>query len=200
MPVSGSPQTGGLQPLIGTDNFTFTNTPTPTPPVIQTSQNPAKAYVGESISDTANISGLRTPDSGDTVTFKLYDASDTLVYTDPTNEPVTVSGDTATATSAGYTAQATDTGTLYWVATFNPDSNDTLDSPVSSAATAEPVNIDTASPPVRQPEIAYSGRVDQRHGHGHRPGRVPAARDTVTFNLYSSFDGTTRCSIPTPRR
>ena len=45
------------------------------------------------------------------------------------------------ATSAGYTATAT--GTDYWVATYNGDSNN---SQVTSVATAEPVNITSMGP------------------------------------------------------
>ena len=47
------------------------------------------------------------------------------------------------ATSPGYTATAT--GTDYWVATYNGDSNN---SSVSSAPTAEPVSITPASPTI----------------------------------------------------
>ena len=58
---------------------------------ISTSQTPAMAYVGESISDTATVTGLVSPSSSDTVTFKLYNnstASGTPLYT---SSPVTVS-------------------------------------------------------------------------------------------------------------
>src|SRR5208283_5997130 len=51
---------------------------------INTSQTPAIAYVGESISDTATVTGLVSPSSSDTVTFKLYNnssASGTPLFT-----------------------------------------------------------------------------------------------------------------------
>ena len=41
-------------------------------PSITTSQTPVNASVGESISDTATVTSLVSPSSGDTVTFNLY--------------------------------------------------------------------------------------------------------------------------------
>src|SRR5581483_5282712 len=64
----------------------------------------------------------------------------TPLFTD--TETVTLgSGGTATATSVGYTAQAT--GTDYWVATFNGDSNN---GKVSSGTALEPVVITPTTP------------------------------------------------------
>ncbi len=110
-------------------------------PAITTSQQPANAFVGESIADTATVTGLVSPSSNDTVTFNLYNnpnGTGTPLFTD--TEPLSISGSTGTATSAGYPTTAT--GTDYWVATFNGDSNNTA---VTSGATAEPVTIVTAS-------------------------------------------------------
>ena len=129
--------------MLSTDLFNFANVPavTPATPTITTSQTPASASVGSSIADKATVTGLVSPSSSDTVTFKLYNSADTLLFTDA-NEPLSINGSTGTATSTGYIAKAADIGTDYWVATFNPvdDSNNAA---VSSGATAEPVNIDT---------------------------------------------------------
>jgi hypothetical protein len=68
------------------------------------------------------------------VTFELYDNSDatgTPLFTDP-NEPLAGGA----ATSKGYTATAT--GTDYWVATYNGDSNN---SSVTSGTKDEPVTV-----------------------------------------------------------
>ncbi len=102
-------------------------------PAITSNQQPATATVGSSIADQATVTGLVNASSGDTVTFNLYSSattqnSNTLLFTD--TETVSLSGSTATATSKGFTSSAT--GTDYWVATFNGDSNN---SPVSSGAT-----------------------------------------------------------------
>ena len=85
-------------------------------PAINTSQQPATAVVGSSIADQATVTGGYSPTG--TVTFNLYNnatASGTPLFTDT---ETLVSG---VATSAGYTATAT--GTDYWVATYNGDSN-----------------------------------------------------------------------------
>ena len=148
---------------------------------ITTSQAPAIAYVGESISDTATITGLVSPSSSDTVTFNLYNnstASGTPLYT---SSPVTVSisGSTATATSPGYTT--TGVGTEYWVATFNGDTNNAA---VSSGTAAETVNVDTITTS-QTPAIAYVG--ESISDTATVTGLVsPGSGDTVTFNLYSS--------------
>src|SRR5207249_3706108 len=44
---------------------------------INTSQTPAIAYVGQALSDTATVTGLVSPSSGDTVTFNLYSSATT---------------------------------------------------------------------------------------------------------------------------
>ena len=149
---------------------------------INTSQTPAIAYVGESISDTATVTGLVSPSSSDTVTFNLYSSpttqnSSTLLisYT----EPVSISGSTATATSPGYTTNGV--GTEYWVATF---SGDTKNAAVTSGATAETVNVDTINTS-QTPAIAYVG--ESISDTATVTGLVsPSSSDTVTFNLYSS--------------
>ena len=149
---------------------------------INTSQTPAIAYVGESISDTATVTGLVSPSSGDTVTFNLYSSattqnSSTLLFTN--TETVSISGSTATATSAGYTT--TGVGTEYWVATFNGDTNNAA---VTSGATAETVNVDTINTS-QTPAIAYVG--ESISDTATVTGLVsPSSGDTVTFNLYSS--------------
>src|SRR5205807_2158864 len=96
---------------------------TPTTAQTTTRQQPASATVGASIADNASISGLVNASSSDTVTFNLYNnpnGTGTPLFTD--TEPVTlVGGGSTTDTSTGYTTQ--NTGTDYWVATFNGDSN-----------------------------------------------------------------------------
>jgi hypothetical protein len=61
-------------------------------------------------------------------------------------------------TSAGYTATAT--GTDYWVATYNGDSNNT---PVTSGAASEPVTI-TSSPPAAKGDTATIGFWHNKNG------------------------------------
>ncbi len=165
---------------VGANTTAGPSTVTQATPTITTSQQPAIAFVGESISDTATVTGLVSPSSGDTVTFNLYNnnsASGTPLFTD--TETVTISGGTATATSAPYPAAAI--GTDYWVATYNGDSGNTA---VTSSPTAEPVNIDTITTS-QTPAIAYVG--ESIADTATVTGLVsPSSGDTVTFNLYSS--------------
>ena len=150
-------------------------------PSIATSQTPSIAFVGESIKDTATVTGLVSPSTGDTVTFNLYNASGTLLY-GPDTETVSINGSTATAISQGYSAAAT--GTDYWVATFN---GDTYNAAVTSGATAEPVNVDTITTS-QTPAIAYVG--ESISDTATVTGLVsPLSTDTVTFNLYDNSTG-----------
>ena len=155
-------------------------TVTPATPAINTTQQPTSATVGSSIADTATVSGGYNPTG--TVTFNLYNnssGSGTPLFTD--TEPL--SG--GTATSAGYIATAT--GTDYWVATYNGDSNNAS---VSSGTSNEPVIISPATPAInttQQPASATVGTsiADKATVSG---GYNPTG--TVTFNLYNNSSGT----------
>ena len=104
-------------------------------PSITTSQQPASATVGNSIADKATISGGNNPTG--TVTFDLYtnpNCTGTALFADTES----LSG--GSATSAGYTT--TSTGTDYWVATYNGDTNNNT---VGSSCSGEPVTISPVS-------------------------------------------------------
>jgi hypothetical protein len=105
-------------------------------PTIQVSQLPASAVIGSSIAAQATVSGGDSPTG--TVTFTLYNnpnATGTPLFTDTES----LSG--GTATSAGYTTTAT--GTDYWVATYNGDSNNDA---ITSGGSAAPVTVTQATP------------------------------------------------------
>src|SRR5271157_4529637 len=153
----------------------------PASPSINTSQQPATTTVGTSIADKATVSGGFNPTG--TVTFNLYNNSTgtgTPLFTDP-DVPL-VSG---VATSTGYTATAT--GTDYWVATYNGDSNNHS---VTSGTALEPVVISPASPSIntsQQPATATVGTsiADKATVSG---GFNPTG--TVTFDLYNNSSAT----------
>ena len=152
----------------------------PASPTIATVANPTSAAVGASIADQATVSGGDNPTG--TVTFNLYDNSSgtgTPLFTD------TETLSSGTATSAGFTTTAT--GTDYWVATYNGDSNNAS---VSSGNASEPVSITQASPTIATAANPTSGTVgtsiaDQATVSG---GDNPTG--TVTFNLYDNSSGT----------
>jgi uncharacterized repeat protein (TIGR01451 family) len=149
-------------------------------PAINTTQQPPTAIVGGSIADKATVSGGFNPTG--TVTFNLYNnpnATGPALFTD--TEPL-VGG---MATSAGYTATAT--GTDYWVATYNGDSNNNA---VTSGTALEPVTITPATPSIntsQQPPTATVGTsiADKAMVSG---GFNPTG--TVTFNLYNNPNAT----------
>ncbi len=167
------------QGFLCTDLLNFTNSPLAIPS-INTSQQPATATVGGSIADTATVSGGDSPTG--TVTFNLYSNSSgtgPVLFTDTES----LSG--GTATSAGYTATAT--GTDYWVATYNGDSNNAS---VTSGTALEPVTVTPVTPSIntcQQPATATVGTsiADKATVSG---GYNPTG--TVTFNLYSNSSGT----------
>ena len=142
---------------------------------IATSQTPTLAYVGESISDTATVTG-NSPTG--TVIFTLYgnaSGTGTPLYTSPAE---TLVG--GVATSPGYVPTAT--GTVYWVAAYGGDANNAA---VSSGTAAEPVNIDSIATS-QTPKLAYVGESisDTATVTGNSP------TGTVIFTLYGNASGT----------
>ncbi len=151
----------------------------PATPAINTSQQPASATVGTSIADKATVSGGDSPTG--TVTFNLYNNPNGTGPALFTDTETLVGG---TATSAGYTTTAT--GTDYWVATYNGDSNNAA---VTSGTALEPVIVSPATPAInttQQPASATVGTsiADKATVSG---GYKPTG--TVTFNLYSNATG-----------
>jgi hypothetical protein len=152
----------------------------PATPSINTSQQPASATVGTSIADQATVSGGDSPTG--TVTFNLYDnpnGNGPALFTDTES----LSG--GSATSAGYTTTAT--GTDYWVATYNGDSNNNL---VSSANSAEPVVISPATPSISTSQQPASGSVGGSIADVATVSGGDSPTGTVTFNLYDNPNGT----------
>ena len=172
----------------GTPSVTITYTVPPATPSISTSQQPATATVGSSIADKATVSGGDSP-SG-TVTFNLYSNSNGtgLLFTDA-NVPLS----SGTATSTGYTA--TSTGTDYWVATYNGDTNNNS---VTSTTNGEPVTITRAPTSlVAYPQLVlfepFVGIGNQVVQAKLTSGGSPLAGQTISFS-----DGSTPlCSAPT---
>ncbi|MGO9581828.1 MAG: hypothetical protein ACLP36_03375, partial [Acidimicrobiales bacterium] len=150
-------------------------------PAINTRQQPATATVGSSIADKATVCGGDKPTG--TVTFNLYSNSSgtgTPLFTD--TEPLGTSG---TATSKGYTTTAT--GTDYWVATYNGDSNN---KPVTSSPASEPVSITKASPAINTAQQQHSATVGSSIADKATVIGGDKPTGTVTFNLYSNSSGT----------
>jgi hypothetical protein len=143
-------------------------------PTISTSQQPASATVGASIADKATVSGGYSPTG--TVTFNLYSNSTATGPALVTDSDVALSG--GVATSPGYTTAAT--GTDYWVATYNGDSNNNS---VSSTNSGEPVSITPGAalpptvtlttPPTGNPTYTYGQVVDASYSCAAGAGSTP---------------------------
>ena len=122
--------------------------------------------------DTATVTGLVSPSSGDTVTFNLYNnstASGTPLFT--VTVTVSISGGTATATSPGYTT--TGAGTDYWVATFNGDSNNAA---VTSGAAASGERRHRSPPASSRPAPTSASRSATRPRSPAWSARAAATR------------------------
>ncbi len=146
------------------------------PLFIDTVQQPVSATVGTAIFDVATVTGGNNPTG--TITFNLY--SNALAVGTPlfTNTETLAFG---SATSAIFTTQVT--GTDYWVATYNGDSNN---SAVSSGPALEPVSVVPTTPLIntsQQPASATAGTgiADTAAMTG---GDNPTG--TITFALYSN--------------
>src|SRR5262249_42180645 len=123
-----------------TDESVVVNQATPN---ISTTQSATSVTIGDSISDTATLKGGYGDLSDGTVTFDLYSNSDnTGLLKEFANETATNNHHgTCTASSGSYPTAAG--GPVYWVPTYNGDSNNKS---VSSGATDESVVVNKASP------------------------------------------------------
>ncbi|HET7465187.1 MAG TPA: hypothetical protein VFL29_00860 [Candidatus Dormibacteraeota bacterium] len=110
-------------------------------PTIATTPNPSSAVAGATLKDSATLGGGTDPQG--TITFTLYDPSDTAVYT----EDVAVDGNGTYSTATGHVAASA--GTWHWKADY---SGDTHNKPASSVMADEPVVV-TAPPNKVQPAI-----------------------------------------------
>ena len=167
-------------------------------PTITTSPQPATATVGTSIADQATVSGGDNPTG--TVTFNLYNnstATGTPLFTD------TKSLSNGTATSNGYTAATT--GTDYWVATYNGDSNNAA---VSSGTASEPVTVkdsttttlmssQSQTAPVYGQAVTFTATVAVvRPGAGTPTGTVTFNDGTTTLGTGTLSGGVATLTVP----
>ena len=99
-------------------------------PIISTTPKPAKAGVGATLKDTAELSEGDNPTG--TIVFTLYDGAGTVVHT----EQVTVNGNGSYATPTGHKAGTQ--GTWHWMAAYSGDANNL---PATSDPADEPVVV-----------------------------------------------------------
>jgi hypothetical protein len=110
------------------------------------------------LTDSATVSGLASPQAGSTVEFRLYGPDDATCAGTPlltSTKTVTVNGSTATATSDAFTP--TQTGTYRWVASYSGDANN-----LAKAGACNDPNESTTvtAPPAPPPPGSGGGGVD----------------------------------------
>jgi uncharacterized repeat protein (TIGR01451 family) len=154
-------------------------------PSIVTTQLPANGGIGVLYKDTATLSGAKSLKGTGSITFKLYDAADCdgSVLDTETVSNISVNGDFTTPN--GFTIE--NTGTYYWVASFNGDANNNS---FTSGCNDEPVVVVKNQPSIVTTPQPASGSVDDVFGDKATlsGGANYDGTGSITFKLYSAAD------------
>jgi uncharacterized repeat protein (TIGR01451 family) len=146
-------------------------------PTLGTTPSESAGGTGDSLSDSATLSGAGGLDGTGTVTFYLY-APGTTCHDDGSGSPVYTNQVTGISSSgpisSGTFAGPLEAGTYEWVAIFSGDSNN---DGATSGCGQEPVVI-TASPTITTTPSETSGSVGD------------LLNDSATLSDGSNFDGT----------
>jgi hypothetical protein len=154
-------------------------------PSISTDPDPDRAEVGDTLNDTATLSG-GTSDIGGTITFDLFGPDDPNCDGTPVHsEDVDVdNGNDDYSTSQGFVADAA--GTWQWVASYSGDDNNEAD---SDSCGDEPVTIDKKGPAISttpdpdEPEVE-----DELNDTATISGGSDDIGGTITFDLFGPDD------------
>ena len=161
-------------------------------PGMTTKASPATATVGVAVStltDTATLTGGDSPTG--TVTFGLYtDNTCTMAVMPAVGGTVALGGTSATETTS-WTPPSP--GTYYWLATYNGDANNSVNTSCGGSDPNEQITVNTASPGMTTQASPTSATVgvgitvtDTATLTG---GDSPSG--TVTFGLYTDTTCTT---------
>jgi len=186
-------------------------------PTIVTNPDPDEGHVGDTLNDTATLSGGFEPTG--TILFELFPPADTTCAGTPVfSESVTVSGNGDYSTTTGYTVPlAGPSGTYHWTASYSGDANNNA---ASSSCADEPVviinpstiltktavpsvvttvtytyteendgDVPLTNPTVSDPECeAHGGTVAYDSGDGGVIGTLDAG-ETWTFTCTATYTG-----------
>jgi hypothetical protein len=145
--------------------------------------------VGDSISDTATLSGA-TANAGGTITFHLF--SDASCSTEVTTglSPVTVNGNGG-YNSGNFTPSAA--GTYYWTASYSGDANN-LAASTSCGDAGESTVVNKKQPSLATSAtgtVAFGGSISDT---ATLSSATPNAGGTITFHLFSDASCSTEVS------
>ncbi len=169
---------------------TDTTTVNKASPGIQTTPTPASGNVGDTLNDTASLTGGSSPTGS--VTFKLFPPADstcigTASYTD--TDPTA-----PYATSPGFVSNAV--GTWHWTADYAGDANNNA---VSSGCVAEPVTVNqrTSTVTTHIHDASHSDITDTTvtpgtviHDNASVTGGGPTPTGTVDFQRFANSECT----------
>jgi hypothetical protein len=163
-------------------------------PAITTKLSTSSSPVGQTVSDTADLSGA-TSNAGGTVTFTIYtDNECSSPATTGTGNEISAQGGSATVSGPGTYDSATITffkaGTYYWQASYSGDNNN--DS-VKSGCTSETLTVTKLTPSITTTLSASSSPAGQTVSDtADLSGATADATGTVTFTIYTDNE----CSSP----
>jgi hypothetical protein len=153
-------------------------------PTLATTPNPVSGTVGDTLNDTAVLSGGNSPTGS--ITFKLYPPADATCSGDPVfSQQVTVNGNGSYNTTTGHVADQA--GTWRWTADYSGDGNNNS---ASSGCQEELVTIDPASPTLATTPNPQTGTVgDTLNDTAVLSGGFNPT-GSITFKLYPPADAT----------
>jgi hypothetical protein len=163
---------------------TFINTHNVTSPTVATTLSSNSVSIGDSVHDSATLSGV-TSDAGGTVTY--------TVYSDNTCTTSVASGGTKTVTNGivpdSDAVTFNSAGTFYWQASYSGDANN---SSATSDCTSEQLVVNPNAPTIAtvlsDTSVAIGASV---HDSATLTGATANAGGTVTYSVYSDSSCTT---------
>jgi uncharacterized repeat protein (TIGR01451 family) len=154
-------------------------------PSIVTTQLPIAGAIGDLYKDKATLSDGINYDGTGSITFKLYDAADCGGSVLDTEHVDNIAANGAYTTPTGF--HIPNSGTYYWVASFNGDSNNKS---FTSGCNDEPVGVGKNEPTIVTTQMPASGAIGDLYKDKATlsDGINYDGTGSITFKLYSAAD------------
>src|SRR5213078_2556750 len=149
----------------------------PNQPTIATTLSKTSGAIGDSVHDSATLSGA-TSDAGGTVTYTVYtDNACTLGARDAGTKTVT-NGVVPDSDALAFNSA----GTFYWQAVYSGDGNN---NGASSLCTSEQLVVNKLQPAITTTLSASTGKIgDSVHDSATLTGATSNADGTATYTVY----------------